>query len=509
MFFNLRLNIQTLTGRLALILLAILLSECAQGKGELHVVHIPSLNGALLSRKDSETLQKGGVGLLSQQLNQIRERADGAQIILVGNSNLIHGSLEARFTEGEAVIDFMNRLGLDALVVGHREFYFGQDTLRKLSGLALFPFLAANLVAINGERIPHLLPYHIVGVDTAIIGIVTDKLFRSNLPQHVKGLKLLPPRFTLEHYMAELQAKGVKNIIVAGDFNPDTLTGIDRENFDRMASLEGIDIFFTGLDEDKIPSHPEPTFITPGEKGDFIGYFQRDTSDRVTFQNLPVTSEFLQPDPALSPALDNLQSRLNAMFAQVIAQATQDFPHDMQTESPLGNVITDTIREHTGTSIVLLNSGAMRHGFPKGPVTKGDLMKTLPFDDYMVKPFDMKGEQILNVLSKSCRFEQRYAFLQVSGIAFVCDLGRAGNPLVEESVLVRGRTLRMDRTYSLALNRYVFRGGDGYSEFSEMDIRLEKTYTLPIRDIVERGLSAKGLLRPAVEKRISVKNRPL
>ena len=69
----------------------------------------------------------------------------GAHVLLVDAGDAVQGDSIGTLSNGEYIIDIMNRLGYDLAVPGNHEFDYGMDNLKKNLSDAEFPVLAANL----------------------------------------------------------------------------------------------------------------------------------------------------------------------------------------------------------------------------------------------------------------------------------------------------------------------------------------------------------------------------
>ena len=127
-----------------------------------------------------------------------------------------------------------------------------------------------------------------------------------------------------------------------------------------------------------------------------------------------------QLDPNVARIVDKYDSQVKAEFSKVIGTATADLTRDSTTESNLGDIVTDAMREASGAQIAFQNGGGIRTDIPKGPITLEAVFTALPFDDDLVS-MDLTGEQIRELLEKSVLSEN---MLQVSGIRIEYDLSK-------------------------------------------------------------------------------------
>ena len=90
----------------------------------------------------AEYLTSSGYGRLLTIFNQVRNERNGA-VIALDNGDTFHGTFHAVESQGEAFIEPVNLLGLDAWTA-HWDFAYGVDRLRELAGKLNHPLLASN-----------------------------------------------------------------------------------------------------------------------------------------------------------------------------------------------------------------------------------------------------------------------------------------------------------------------------------------------------------------------------
>ncbi|HQO08807.1 MAG TPA: bifunctional UDP-sugar hydrolase/5'-nucleotidase [Clostridiales bacterium] len=475
----------------ALAAAAVILS-CSGVKADLDVVSVSSLNGNIFPiEKDS--LRTGGFSLISSRINDIRNKSGNSGTVLIGNSNFIYGTSEAYFTEGKAVIDLMNELGFSCLVIGHREFYFGFERLKQLSETAKFPFVSANLISKDSSRLDFIKPYIILNDSiSAVIGISSGKVIKANLARDVSEIIISDPASSVIKYTAELKAKGIKNIIVAGDFdsNISSSSNLTDEEIKNLFSVKEVSLFLTTIEKNKYDEmSKEKPILSCGINGSEIVSFEIKKGLIVNPRRHPVNSDVIEPDVNLTKKMAEIGQMIKSITGTVLGTAVEDIPHAktdrFTSETPLGDLICDIMREYTKTDIFVMNSGKVRNGFEKGPVTLQDLYNVLPYEGNLVSA-DLKGSQLITILESSCAIKMGKSFLQVSGISFSYDSSKPPmNRVVKNSIKVNGKPLDKDTVYSVSMTDYIFQGGDSYTEFGEMGIILKETYQKQMREILK------------------------
>src|SRR3982074_1599974 len=141
-------------------------------------------------------------------------------------------------------------------------------------------------------------------------------------------------------------------------------------------------------------------------------------------------------------------------------------------ETAIGALIADAMRWSAQTEVAITNGGGIRGGkiYPSGAtLTRRDVLAELPFGNRLVT-LDISGAALTaaieNGLSKLPSPSGR--FPQVSGISVEADVSRPPGSRVI-SVKVGDAPLDPAKTYSLATNDFMARGGDDYVMFRDIE----------------------------------------
>lgn len=142
---------------------------------------------------------------------------------------------KARLSRGDAVVDFVNELGYDAMTLGDNAFdFFTLDDVERWIMRMRFPVLSANLVNKKTGN-PVALPYWIFqcnGIRLAVIGIYDEEPLKS------AGIMIVKVKPVLHHYLRKLRGK-VDGVIVLSH------AGIKKDK--KLAEeMEGIDVIIGG-----------------------------------------------------------------------------------------------------------------------------------------------------------------------------------------------------------------------------------------------------------------------
>jgi len=229
--------------------------------------------------------------------------------------------------------------------------------------------------------------------------------------------------------------------------------------------------------------------------------------------------EKINANAATALLLEPTFAKSRVIKEKVLTQAVRPIEHYRNKESPLGNVIADAVRAATGADFAIINAGGIRADWEQGAIHYGDVFRSLPFDNSLVK-IDVTGRQlkmILRVAESGAR-----GFPPVSGLTLrlidpsieapVNDLN--GNHKIEpwevnrllDVKLSNGKSLNDDKHYTLATIDFLATGGDDYawpmSQIPKGQFHFENT--LLLRDIVAQYVEKNGPLGDAGHPLIDV-----
>ena len=165
------------------------------------------------------------------------------------------------------------------------------------------------------------------------------------------------------------------------------------------------------------------------------------------------------------------------------------------------------MRLAVGADVALTNGGGIRAEkvYPPGSrLTRRDVLSELPFGNKTVL-LELTGRELRAALENGFSgIEKRSGrFPQVSGIEVDYDPRRPAGARVV-AVRRKGAPLDPDRTYTLATNDFMARGGDGYEVFAEKTLLIEsRAGTLMATQVIDH-ITAREVIAPRVEGRLRV-----
>ena len=174
-------------------------------------------------------------------------------------------------------------------------------------------------------------------------------------------------------------------------------------------------------------------------------------------------------------------------------------------ESGIANLITDVMRATTGAEVALANGGGIRADkvYPPGKtLLRRDIQSELPFGDKTIL-LEVSGAGLLAALEHGVSKVEEGAgrFPHVSGMAYRFDASKPPGSRIA-GVTVDGAPLDLSRTYRLATNDFLGRGGDGYDMLAEAPRLIDATAGKVTAALVIDAIAAAGKIAPQVEGRI-------
>ena len=139
-------------------------------------------------------------------------------LILLDGGNFFQGHSLGLYDNGKTMIDWMNRIGYDALVPGSYDFISSAQNLNNLATAADFPFLFSNIECnscpLNSSNIKPYLIKDIEGIKVGIIGVVNSKLSELVLAENLSGSLATPEVKSIQYWLPEIKSLGAELIIV-------------------------------------------------------------------------------------------------------------------------------------------------------------------------------------------------------------------------------------------------------------------------------------------------------
>ena len=470
-------------------------------------------------RDDIELI--GGISHLASLIDDVRASEDIS--FLVDAGDIYTGALSKK-TKGKLPFDLYNAMGYDALNIGNHEFEYNWEPLVEIIPRANFPVLNANIfIEKTGELIAR--PYTILeksGVKIGVIGVMgIDAFYNTMAPFHRTGLSIKDPTETAQ-YWADKIRDSVDMIVVLTHQNktapmqtnkesdPSVQRGFD-EDYAMAGKLRGVHAIYGGHSDNGLMQpvvHPETGTIiglTFGQ-GMHLGYtkfmINTNTND-VTFIDgylIPVDSKKYKAKEETSKLIAEYRKQYPEL-SEVIASMKEPSMRLYNNESTIGNLLTDIMRKAANSDIAFLNSGAIRADLNAGRVTLEQLINVYPFPDTL-SIVELTGAEIRKLIEYSLTLP--YGIGQISGLKIEFDSSKPAMQRLIEAY-VGDLALIDSKTYTIATSKYLAKGGDGYSIFTEGNL-IDDSQSMP--EALYKGFKELSTIDlPAINRQIDLNLR--
>ncbi|MDB8558683.1 bifunctional metallophosphatase/5'-nucleotidase [Turicibacter sanguinis] len=404
-------------------------------------------------------------------------RAEGYLVLDAGD--IFHGTPFATVELGESVAQVLKVVGYDAMSPGNHDFNYGQDRLVELGKVADVELLAANVKTIEGKlRYGDCFFKEIGGMSVGLFGLTTPETVTKTNPENVVGLTF----GTEEEIVAEaklmvqvLQERGVDVIIGLMHMGIDTDSRIKSTTI--ASQVDDIDLIIDGHSHSELNQYEivNGTILTStGEHFKNVGVvtIQYDLMADEIIKLVPhqismKQLEKCEEDTEVKLVIDRIKNNQKSILEEVIGTTAIKLEGGRSSvlngHTNLGHLLTAAMLNETQADISLINGGTIRDSIDVGMITKGDVLKVLPFSNHIVT-VEMTGKQLIEILNKGLVIGSG-RFLHFAGLLVEAKLVQeAGCPDRYEvlSVQFNQQPLELTQTYVVAMNDFMVAGGDDY-----------------------------------------------
>lgn len=469
----------------------------ATGEREVNIITFNDLHGAVEAGG-----KNAGIAKLAGEINRVKNTNPDTIVVSAGDS--YQGSAMSNLTYGEPVNKMMKEVEVVASAVGNHEFDWGLDYISKWAEEGGYDFLASNIYDKNtGKPVTWAKPYIIVekgGLKIGLVGIATPETAFKTKPENVKDLEFRDPVASAKEWAKVAKDEGA-DVVIA-------LTHLGSYQ-DKDGKITGEATELTGLAniDAVISAHTHQEVIGTVNGTPIVqAYYSGRTLGRLTIKvdaNGEVTgvvpsidklynrATTLIEDPAVKAIVDGYKADLEPILNEVLGTTDKELTHDRNVPgtSLLGQWTTDVMRKVAGTQIGITNGGGLRVPLAKGNITMGNMYEVMPFDNTLVT-MQLKGSDLKRVIENGIG-NAAIGWVQVGGIKVYYDEDAEFMDRITAMFLEDGTAIKMDETYSVVTNDFMFTGGDKFDFTGAMN---SVDTMIPIRDaLVEELREVKAL----------------
>ena len=452
--------------------------------------------------------------------NQMKEETP--YVTLVDAGDAIQGAPVGTLSEGEYLVQIMNKAGYDFAVPGNHEFDYGMEKLLGLSARLDCGYSACNFVNLPSKT-QVFAPYRIMEYDdiqVAFVGVATPESITKSTPAYFQD-QFGRYRFSfcedetgealysqVQSAVDQARGEGADYVIMVGHLGDN---GITEKWSCRsvIANTTGIDAAIDGH------SHEVCVENVPNENGEMVVLTQTGTKF-ANIGKLTITTDgqiqashvSAVTDAEGNPAKDaEMESFINGIKSQyeeslkvVLGRTDVDLmDKDPETglravrkaETNLGDLCADASRYMMGADIGFMNGGGIRAGIEAGDITYEDALSVFPYGN-MICMAEVSGQKIKDALEMGVKNypEESGGFIHVSGLTYTVDSSVPSSVVLDEKrnfvsvggeyrvrdIYVGEEPLDVNRTYTLASHNYWLKsGGDGMSMLMGCPILKDET----------------------------------
>ncbi len=342
----------------------------------------------------------GGYARLRTIFQQVRRERDGA-VIALDNGDTFHGTFHAVHSEGEALIEPVNLLGLDAWTV-HWDFAYGPDRMRELATKLNHPLLACNCYQIDTGKLayPAFTVIERSGVRVGVIGLAATILDKTMPPDFSEGLCFTLGQEELPGHIHTLRETERVDVVVV-------LSHLGfPQDVKLAAEVPGIDVLLSGHTHNRMVRPlivNGATIIQSGCHGSFVGRLDLELKEGKVLllrHELIAVDDSVPEDPAMQAVVERIVAPHRAMLAEVVGHTETALNRNTMIEATMDNLLLQAVADAAGTSIAFSNG--WRYGAPirVGPVTVNDLWNIVP-PNPPVSIVELTGQEMWDMLEQN------------------------------------------------------------------------------------------------------------
>ena len=339
----------------------------------------------------------GGYSRLSGYIKEVK--ASQPNTLVFDGGDTFHGTLPVVQSKGEVLLPILKEMAIDAMV-GHWDFAYGPQQLKKLSAQLNYPVLGINVYNDNGTLF--LSPYLIKDVNgskIAIIGICSNIIDKTMPRQFSEGLKITDGADELPLFAKKVKEEGADIVILLSH------NGFPQD-CELLSKVVGIDICLSAHTHNRLyeaVTINNTIIIQCGCHGSFIGHLDLaiENSRIVDYQyRLKTVDESFPVCIDTEARVKTIMAPYALLQTEVVGSTPQILHRYNILNSGMDNLLLAALQWQTGTQLAFSNG--WRYGIPieKGKITKYQLFNIIPGNP-LIETVELTGKEIWQMLEEN------------------------------------------------------------------------------------------------------------
>ena len=419
---------------------------------------------------DFETLAEkfgkmGGIAHMKPIIDHVKKERGEKNVLLLDSGDTWQGTAVALKTDGAAIVEAQNYLGVDVMV-GHWEFTYGKERVMELIKMLDGEFISQNVIDNDpfSDEFEELIfpPYTIKEIGGAKIGIIGQSFpFTStaNPKKFTEGWSFALRHESLQEFIDELRNEKKVDCIVV--LSHDGFS-VDQE---LAKKVKGVDFILSGHTHDPSPKPiivNDTVILIAGSHGKYVGRLDIDIKDKkvagYNFKLMPVASNLIPADKAG----DDLVAKAYAPFDKELNEVlgtTKGLLYKRDTfYSTFDALIGQAIQTEMGSDIVF--TPGYRWGttlIPGDKILKDNVYEMTAITYPEVYTFDLKGEVIANlmediadnVFNENPLLQQGGDMSRLTGASYSIKVAAKSGERISD-FMIGGKPIDLKKTYKVS-----------------------------------------------------------
>ena len=407
----------------------------------------------------------GGISHMKPIIDHVKKERGKENVLLLDSGDTWQGTAVALKTDGEAIVDAQNYLGVDVMV-GHWEFTYGKERVMELIKKLDGEFISQNVIDNDpfSDEFEELIfpPYTIKEIGGAKIGIIGQSFpFTStaNPKKFTEGWSFALRHESLQEFVNELRKEKKVDAVVV--LSHDGFS-VDQE---LAKKVTGVDFILSGHTHD--PS-PEPIVVNDtvilisGSHGKYVGRLDLDIKDKkvagYNFKLIPVASNLIPADKAGDELIAKAYKPFDKELNEVLG-TTKGILYKRDTfYSTFDALIGEAIQDKVKSDIVF--TPGYRWGttvLPGGDILKDNVYEMTAITYPEVYTFDLKGSVIANlmediadnVFNANPLLQQGGDMSRLTGASYSIKIDAPSGKRISD-FLIGGKPIDVNKTYRVS-----------------------------------------------------------